>query len=162
MYSPEERAKAIETVIAGLRKGTPLTVLCSAEGMPHPSTWRDWCDADETLAIAYARARDDGFDAIAAEGLAILDEEPERVVVTTGEERTETRIDSAAVAWAKNRFEGRMKLLAKWDPKRYGDATTVKHADADGGQLPMDEVGIATRAAALIANALARDDAGAE
>lgn len=124
-YSPEQRADITAKVIAGLRKGIPLTVLCSEEGMPDPSTWRDWCAEDETLAIAYARARDDGFDAIATEGLAILDAEPERVVTITGEDRSESRIDSAAVAHAKNRFEGRMKLLAKWDPTRYGEKQLV-------------------------------------
>lgn len=28
----------------------------------------------------------------------------------------------------------RLQLLAKWDPKRYGER--LQHADADGGKLP--------------------------
>jgi hypothetical protein len=78
-----------------------------------------------SFAIAYARARDVGFDVIALEGLSALDEEPERVITTSGDDRSESRIDAASVQRAKNRFEGRLKLLAKWDPKRYGDKTLI-------------------------------------
>lgn len=28
-----------------------------------------------------------------------------------------------------------LKLLAKWDPKRYGESFQLRHADADGGPL---------------------------
>jgi intein/homing endonuclease len=132
------RSPEIERVVLDrLSKGDPLAVIARDEGMPHPSTWRGWCADDNNLAIAYAHARDDGFDVLAAEGLDILDEEPERVTTTSGEDRVETRIDGASVQRAKNRFEGRLKLLAKWDPKRYGDATMLKHADADGEKLDL-------------------------
>ena len=53
------------------------------------------------------------------------------------------------------RVDTRLKLLAKWDPKRYGDATTVKHADADGEKLPIDDVTKFTRLAAMAAQASA-------
>jgi hypothetical protein len=35
------------------------------------------------------------------------------------------RYDSAYVQWQKNRVEQRLKLLAKWNPKRYGDRVTM-------------------------------------
>ena len=35
----------------------------------------------------------------------------------------------------KLRVETRLKLLAKFNPKRWGDSTQVRHADADGGKL---------------------------
>ncbi len=113
-----------------LSKGEPLAQICRDPGMPHPSTFRVWCDqgkmlGDVTLAIAYARARDDGFDAIASEAMDIIDAAPERVVTVMGEERSESRIDGASVQWAKARAELRLKLLAKWDPKRYGERQLV-------------------------------------
>jgi hypothetical protein len=43
------------------------------------------------------------------------------MAVTTSENSSSERIDSAHVAWLKNRAEQRMKLLAKWNPKKYGD-----------------------------------------
>jgi hypothetical protein len=120
----------VADVLERLSKGEPLAQICRDDDKPHPSAWRDWCDADESLAIAYARAREDGFDAIAAEALGIIDAQPERVMTVTGEDRSESRIDAASVQWAYRRFEARMKLLAKWDPKRYGEL--VKLAGADG------------------------------
>ena len=34
-------------------------------------------------------------------------------------------MDSAFVQWQKNRVELRLKLLAKWNPRKYGDKTFV-------------------------------------
>jgi hypothetical protein len=68
-----------------------------------------------------------GHDAIAEDTLANIDGEPENV---TGENGTGARRDSAHVAWIKNRVEQRMKLLAKWNPKKYGDKVQVG-GDAD-------------------------------
>lgn len=130
-YTPEQRKAAIAAVLDGLRKGTPLTVICSAEGMPHDDTVRDWADADPELARDIARARDGGFDAIACQALAILDEQPEMATGADGSSRR----DPAYVAWQKNRFEGRLKLLAKWDPKRYGEL--IKHGNADGSNIDL-------------------------
>jgi len=152
MYSPEARQKAIQRVLEGLANGTPLAVLCRDEGMPDASTVRGWCDEDENLAIAYARARELGFDVLAAECMDIADE--------TGRDTIRTadgvRADSEWISRSKLRVETRLKLLAKWDPKRYGDATTIKHADADGEKLALGEVERATRLAAILAAAEAR------
>ncbi|RVT93710.1 hypothetical protein [Sphingomonas crocodyli] len=120
-------------IIEGISAGTPLTTLCSAPNMPNPSTVYDWLEADSNLSQRFARAREIGFDVIATDALDIIDKEPGRVISITDGERSSERMDSAAVQWAKNRAELRLKLLAKWDPKRYGDM--IKHAGADGGPM---------------------------
>ncbi len=125
--------EVIARVIEGLSAGTPLTVICSAEDMPGIRTIYDWMDADPEFSADIARARDMGWDAIAVDAMKIMDAEPERVITVTGEDRSESRIDSAAVQWAFRRAELRLKLLAKWDPKRYGEM--IKHAGADGGPM---------------------------
>jgi hypothetical protein len=104
-----------------LGNGEPLAQICRDEKMPGLTTVYDWQKANEQFSESIACARDAGYDHIAVDALAILDEEPERVVTITGDDRSESRIDSASVQRAKNRFEGRLKLLAKWDAKRYGD-----------------------------------------
>lgn len=119
-----------DEICARLSKGEPLAQICRDEGMPSSNTVRDWCDKDESLAIAYARARDEGFDAIALDSLQIMDATPERYMTELGE-----RIDPGSVQWAKNRAEQRLKLLAKWDPKRYGDRVTNEHTGANGGPI---------------------------
>ncbi len=131
MYSPEQRAAAITAVLEGLAKGTPLTVICRQDGMPEDRTIRLWAEQDEELSSAIARAREAGFDALAVEALTIQDQEPEMAIGADGSSRR----DSAWVAWQRNRVETRLKLLAKWDPKRYGEM--IKHGNADGSNLDL-------------------------
>lgn len=125
-YAAEDRAAIIQRVVDGLSKGTPLTVICAGEGMPTPKTIRDWRDDDETFAIAYARAREDGFDAIAEECLTIADDGTNDFVEKKRADGSEyDAVDSEHIQRSKLRVETRLKLLAKWDPKRYGDKTLV-------------------------------------
>ncbi|MBE7186051.1 MAG: hypothetical protein INR68_16765 [Methylobacterium mesophilicum] len=144
-YSQEERSAAIAAVVAGLSKGTPLTVICSADGMPSDDTIRSWASEDDTISRAIARAREAGWDQIALDALAIADATENDTVLTEAGERPNTEW----ITRSKLRVETRLKLLAKWDPKRYGDATTVKHADADGNKMPIDDTTRVTRLAAL-------------
>lgn len=130
-YSPESRQKAIQCVLDGLAKGIPLAVICRAEGMPDDDTIRIWADADPELSRSIARAREAGFDQIALDALQIMDTEPEIAIGADGSSRR----DPAYVAWQKARFDGRLKLLAKWDPKRYGEL--LKHGNADGSNLDL-------------------------
>lgn len=112
-----------------ISKGEPLAQICRDEGMPHPTTFRDWCDAGReldsglSLVIAYARAREDGFDAIAVDCLHIADESGSDTKI--GREGQEV-CDSEWISRSKLRVETRLKLLAKWDPKRYGERQTVE------------------------------------
>ena len=131
-YTPEQREVIIAKVLEGLAKGTPLTVICREDGMPDDDTIRVWRDNDPDLDKAIARARDTGFDAIAQDAMNIVDEKPS-MIITTSETGSSERIDPGHVAWAKNRAWTRLQLLAKWDPKRYGEM--IKHAGSDGGAL---------------------------
>lgn len=122
-YPTKRTPEVVEEILQRLSDGEPLAVICrSDKKFPHPNVWLRWVDDDEELSIAYARARDVGADAIAVQALEILDAEPERVIEYDDQGNTKAgRIDSAAVAWARNRAEIRLKLLAKWNPKKYGD-----------------------------------------
>lgn len=121
-YTPEQREKAIAAVLQGLRAGTPLTVICAAEGMPCDNTVRDWAEADPELAAGIARARETGFDQIALEALAIADAS-ENDTKRTADGREVA--DSEWISRSKLRVETRLKLLAKWDPKRYGERQLI-------------------------------------
>lgn len=119
-YTPEQRAVAIQAVVAGLRAGTPLTVICSADGMPNDDTVRDWAERDPELSRAIARAREVGHDAIAMDGMRIVDD--------VSEDPASRRV----------RADYRLKLLAKWDPKRYGDKVT--HAGDPDAPLQLNMI----------------------
>jgi hypothetical protein len=117
-----ERSTSIEErIIEGLSQGTPLAVLCRELGVGRRTVY-DWRDADEALAARIARAREVGFDAIAEDALAIADAtEHDTVKGENGDERPNTEW----ITRSRLRVETRLKLLAKWDPKRYGDKTLI-------------------------------------
>jgi hypothetical protein len=68
------------------------------------------------LSTAIARAREIGQDAIAEQIWLDMNAEPERILSEGG-----GRVDSGYVQWQKAKAEIGLKLLAKWNPKRYGD-----------------------------------------
>lgn len=139
----------VEEILKRLSEGEPLAAICRSdrERYPHPVTWGEWCSSDEALAIAYARAREVGFDAIAADCLSIADETAFDTKLV-GDDKREVA-DTEWISRSKLRVETRLKLLAKWDPKRYGDAMLHKHGDADGGKIPIGDVDALTRLSSL-------------
>lgn len=118
--SPEIR----ERIITGISEGIPLAVICREDGMPSVTTVWNWEQEDEQLSESIARARLIGFDAIAAEALRIADTPVIGEEITDSEDgRTIKRADM--LGHRKLQVETRLKLLAKWDPKRYGDRPEI-------------------------------------
>jgi len=154
MARPTKKTKPrVDAICAKLAEGVPLTEICRAKGMPAPRTVRDWMAGDSEVSAAIARAREEGFDAIAAECLRIADtpmpgkiEKRELLGVLKhkdedGKEQsvalpdasmvvTEERVEDM-LGHRKLQIETRLKLLAKWDPKRYGDRVAVDHGLQD-------------------------------
>lgn len=118
-----DRDEIIDEIVERLREGEPLAAICRSPGMPSPARVRDWCDADPAAASAIARAREIGEEAIALEAQDIID----GLRPVPGVPQDASR--------DKARAEIRLKLLAKFNPKRWGDSTQIKHADADGNKL---------------------------
>ena len=137
-YPAKITPAVIEEVLSRIAQGETLAALGRELGF-HPNNWAVRIREDEELAIAYQRARDVGADVIAEDALRIIDEEPLRIVEVDDEGKTSHgRLDSAAVAWAKNRAELRLKLLAKWNPKKYGEKTTHEVGNKEGETLKVD------------------------
>jgi hypothetical protein len=127
---PSLRTPEVEKrILDGLTAGTPLAVICRGEGMPHPHTVYDWLNADPELAAKFAMARETGWDQIALDALRIADDGSQDTLLT---ERG-PKPDREWIERSKLRVHTRLQLLAKWDPKRYGEM--IKHAGADGGSL---------------------------
>lgn len=103
----------VDEIMERVANGEPLRQILRDPGMPHWTTFYDWLEGDATLSLRFARARETGYDVIAQDALKIADEP----APLTAQGST----DGGAVQHAKLRIETRLKLLAKWDPKRYGD-----------------------------------------
>ena len=152
-YPAKITPEVIEEVLSRIAQGETLAAIGRGMGF-HPQSWANKVRADEGLAIAYAHARDVGADVIAEQALEIIDAEPERIVQVDEDGKTSsTRLDSAAVTWAKNRAEMRLKLLAKWNPKKYGDRQTHEIGNKDGEAFKVEQQGVDT---ASVSVALAR------
>ncbi len=137
---PSKRTPEVEQrIIDGLCDGIPLRELCRQEGMPNWRTVYHWLDADPDLAARVARARELGFDAIAEDILDIADDGTNDWVERKRQNGTVmTVVDSEHVQRSKLRIETRLKLLACWDPKKYGAKQTTEITGADGGAVQVE------------------------
>ncbi|MGC4017508.1 MAG: hypothetical protein QM755_23785 [Luteolibacter sp.] len=130
IYTDEIASRIIE----GLCEGTPLTIICRPDDMPGITTVWEWGKKDPAFSEAIARAREVGWDVIAMDALRIAD--------NTGEEHNDT-IETAFgsipnkewIMRSKLRVETRLKLLSKWDSKRYGEKITTELSGPDGGPI---------------------------
>ena len=113
----------VNEIINWIAHGNTLRSYCRQKNKPNWRTIYNWLEKDDGDFIArFAHARDMGADAIAEECLEIIDAPPP----LCGSEGN-TRLDPAAVQMQKNRVEARLKLLAKWNPKKYGEKVGLDH-----------------------------------
>jgi len=120
----------VDEICLRLSSAEPLAVICRDAHMPSPSTVWEWMRKDQEVSEAIARARIEGEDALAAQCLEIADAKPERT--------SQGYIDSGSVQHAKLRIEARLKLLAKWNPKKWGDKVQQEISGPDGQPLKVD------------------------
>ena len=131
-YDPEIAKKMCEL----LAEGVPLRQICREnEGFPAWRTVYDWMGKDPDLAAAIAHARDVGYDALAEECLHIADNPVLGEEVSESEDEdgvkriTIKKVDM--LGHRKLQIETRLKLLAKFNPKKYGDKVTHAGDDAN-------------------------------
>lgn len=140
MGRPSDFTQALaEEICERLAKGEPLAQICRDDHMPSDRTVRNWREADAEFSSAIACAREAGFDALAAECLEIAEDGAHDYKTkkrSNGEEYEE--FDSEHVQRSKLRIDTRLKLLAKWDPKRYGEKLDL--TSTDGSMSPKPNV----------------------
>lgn len=123
-FTPEIAAE----ICARLSKGEPLARICRDDHMPEPRTVWTWRDEREEFSSDIARAREEGFDALAAECLEIANTTVEGVESTTKPNGDVEEKRGDMLGHRKLQIETRLKLLAKWDPKRYGERVHQEHS----------------------------------
>lgn len=119
-----------------LSEGEPLAVICRDEHMPTDRTVRTWVETDALVSSAIAHAREAGFDALAHECLEIAEDgSRDYIEKTNADGSTYEAFNGEHVQRSKLRIETRLKLLAKWDPKRYGDKVAVVGGGPDDSPI---------------------------
>lgn len=153
-----DRDAVLPLIYAQVACGRSLDKTLSDEGMPSPSTFWRWHMEDPAIRDNLARARENGVERLMDECVDIADETSlDTIKGKDGDERP----NSEWISRSKLRIETRMKMAQMIAPRKY--AAMVKHADADGEKLAVDDVSAITRLAALAAKyqggAGASDDA---
>lgn len=121
-----DREPLIREVCKRLSLGEPLAQICRDAHMPGVTTVWEWAKASKEFTEAIAYARELGFDAIAEECMEIADDKTRDFKPSD----KGPAFDGEHVQRSKLRIETRLKLLAKWDPKRYGEKQQVEMSGA--------------------------------
>lgn len=122
-----------DSILTRLADGEPLTRICKEPDLPGLTTVYRWLESDDSFRDKYARAREEQADTLADEIVRIADEAPP----PDGETG---KIDSAWVAWQRNRVEARKWTASKLKPKKYGDKLTNEHTGPDGGAVVIESI----------------------
>lgn len=135
-----DRDEMVPAICLRLATGKdPMTVICRDLGVP-VRTVNQWRQEDADIALQFDEARDMGYDAIAAECVVIADT-PQLGVIEKfepgkdGEFVITERRNEDMLGHRKLQIETRLKLLAKWDPRRYGDKQHLEHTGLNGGPI---------------------------
>lgn len=107
LISQEEREHSIAVVFNALANGGNVEQACKADGMASRSTVLEWIRGDETLSVAYSRAREAGADMIADDINVIA--------------RDCATPDGIAPDRARVAIHALMWTASKLKPKTYGD-----------------------------------------
>lgn len=115
-----------DTICDLVSNGVNLRAVCRMEGMPSWRTVYNWVIERPEFASRLARARELGYDALAEEALEISNTPHmgQKKVFSSGAEEGEdsmTVTEEDMLGHRKLQIETRLKLLAVWDPKRYGN-----------------------------------------
>lgn len=117
----------LEEIVNRLSKGEPLAQICRDEDMPSVTTVWNWSKAHPHVSESIACAREEGEDWLAAECLEIADN-------ATNDWMEHKTPDDNSLGWhlngehiqrSKLRIDTRLKLLSKWNPKKYGEKQSV-------------------------------------
>ncbi len=115
-----------DEIIEWISAGKTLREFCRQEGKPHWNTVYDWLEKDEDFAGRFARARELGEDAIAQECIEIADDASNDWMERSDKDGgTGWALNGEHIQRSKVRIETRLKLLAKFNPKRWGDRVDV-------------------------------------
>ena len=106
-----------DAIIKEIEQGNSLRKILSQNGYPSSQTFYKWISEDEIKAKQYARACEVRSDLIFDEILEIADDPRQDAIVTDNGIVMNTEF----VQRSKLRIDARKWVLAKMNPKKYGD-----------------------------------------
>jgi hypothetical protein len=119
--------KLVDEVCDRIAEGETLRAICREEHMPSPQVIYRWMAADPSFKERFAQARELGEEVIVQECLDIADN-------ATNDWMEKLDKNAQPIGWVLNgehvqrsklRIETRLKLLAKWNPRKWGDRQII-------------------------------------
>lgn len=123
-----------EVIAERLAAGESMAQICLDDEMPSLRTAMRWAAENKAFGTIYAHAREAQAE--------VMDQKILEAAEEADADPQAARVKIEAYKWRASRL----------NPKRYGDAQTIKHADAHGEKMELDPVARATRLAAIFAD----------
>lgn len=135
-----DRAQFLPEIHAWIESGRTLRSYCRQEGKPSYGAVYDWLEEDakteeKTESSRFERARDLGEAQILQECLEIADTPQVGEIVTQKADGSSEIKTADMIEHRRLRIDTRLKLLAKWNPRKYGDKVQQQVTGADGGPI---------------------------
>ena len=116
-YSKEKIDSIFSEILTDIENGLSLRSSLKNENRPNSETFYKWLDSSEDKAKRYARAAEKRADAIFEEIKEIADHSEEDHTPFTG---------SNVIQRDRLKIDARKWMLAKMNPKKYGDKTQTE------------------------------------
>lgn len=114
-----------DRICVRLALGESIRTICKDEDMPAQSVIYQWLYRHPEFQEQYTRAREEQAESHADEIVDIADETPALLEVRDKEGNiVDIKLDSAYIAWQKQRIDSRKWNASKQRPKKYGDRVT--------------------------------------
>ena len=138
-------AQYLPEVHEWIESGKTLRAYCRQPGKPSYSTVYDWLEEDAKSEARpentrFLRAREIGEAVILQECLEIADTTQVGEIVTQKTDGTCEIKTADMIEHRKLRIDTRLKLLAKWNPRKYGDKVQQEVSAPGGGPLQAEVV----------------------
>lgn len=124
MWSPETKARVLERIAAG----ESVRQICRDEGMPSWTAIARWLKEDASFREQYVRAKEDGAEAMADDILEIADNASNDWMERNDKDNPGWVFNGEAARRSQIRIDARKWLLAKTQPKKYGDKVETVHS----------------------------------
>lgn len=121
-FTSKQKQQHLNDLCEWVSEGKTVREYCRQDGAPHWTTVYDWINESEEVTLRFARAKELGEEAIAQDVLMIADTPCEGQIITDDGEKVTIR-KGDMLGHRKLQIDTRLKLLAKWNPKKWGDKT---------------------------------------
>jgi hypothetical protein len=124
-YNQEEKESIFKSIISDIENGASLRCCLRKDKMPSSSTFFIWLEEDENKSKQYARATELRAENMFEDILSIVDENTnDTITLEDGKEI----VNNDVIQRARLRMDARKWMLAKMNPKKYGDKVQQEHS----------------------------------